>query len=60
MGALLSGCAAFNDTASDLPVTQTTASPRAAYFVQAQKAGESWAAQVLPQLLQKMAQAGVR
>ncbi len=36
------------------------ASPRASYFVQAQKAGEVAAEQLLPELMQKMALAGVR
>lgn len=36
------------------------ASPRASYFVQAQMAGEATAAQLLPELMQKMALAGVR
>lgn len=42
------------------PNMDYAASPRAAYFVQAQKAGEATAARLLPALLEKMVQAGVR
>ncbi len=42
------------------PDMEYAASPRASYFVQAQMAGEAAAAQLLPELMQKMALAGVR
>jgi NTE family protein len=42
------------------PDMEYAASPRASYFVQAQMAGEAAAAQLLPDLMQKMALAGVR
>jgi len=42
------------------PDMQYAASPRASYFVQAQMAGEAAAGQLLPELMQKMALAGVR
>lgn len=42
------------------PDMEYAASPQASYFAQAQKAGETAAGQLLPQLVQKMAQAGVR
>jgi NTE family protein len=42
------------------PDMEYAAGPRASYFVQAQRAGEAAAAQLLPELMQRMALAGVR
>jgi NTE family protein len=42
------------------PDMEYAASPQASYFVQAQMAGEAAAGQLLPELMQKMALAGVR
>jgi NTE family protein len=42
------------------PDMEYAASPQASYFVQAQRAGEAAAGQLLPELMQKMALAGVR
>jgi len=42
------------------PDMEYAASPRASYFVQAQRAGEAAAGRLLPELMQKMARAGVR
>jgi NTE family protein len=42
------------------PDMEYMAGPRASYFAQAQRAGEAEAVRLLPQLKQKMVQAGIR